>query len=79
MSGGSKGGGSIIDQVANSHQGLANASMDVEIAVADHPSDYVPMTDHRAVVSFIVLQPHKNMHSSGVDLSKFINLTWINP
>lgn len=56
-----------------------NASMDVEIAVADHPLDYVPMMDHQAVVSFIVLQPPENMCSSGVDLSKFITLTQINP
>jgi hypothetical protein len=46
-------GGNIIDRVVFSNKGFDDA----EIRVADKLSDYIPMTDHRAVKGFM------NIHS----------------
>jgi hypothetical protein len=43
---GSMAGGNIIDRVVLSNKGFD----DTEIQVADKSSDYIPMTDHRAVI-----------------------------
>jgi hypothetical protein len=43
-------GGSIIDRVATSRTGIH----DSEIAVANRSTDYIPKTDHRAVVARII-------------------------
>ena len=53
---GSNAGGNIIDRVVLSNKGFSDA----EIGVADRPSDYVPMTDHRAVVGFMNIHPPDN-------------------
>ena len=45
--------GSIIDQIATS----AGHFLDSEIYVADGYHDFVPMTDHRAIVGRIILKP----------------------
>ena len=46
-------GGNIIDRVVLSNKGFDDA----EIRIADKSSDYIPMTDHRAVIGFM------NIHS----------------
>jgi hypothetical protein len=53
---GSTGGGNIIDRIVASHIGFSDA----EIRVADRSSDYVPMTDHRAVIGFLNIHPPTN-------------------
>ena len=50
---GSTGGGNIIDRIVISRKGY----IDAEIHVADRSSDYIPMTDHRAVVGFMNIHP----------------------
>ena len=50
---GSTGSGNIIDRIVLSNKGFGDA----EIRVADKSSDYVPMTDHRAVVGFMNILP----------------------
>ena len=50
---GSTGGGNIIDRIVLSNKGFS----DTKIRVADRSSDYVPMTDHRAVIGFMIIQP----------------------
>jgi hypothetical protein len=46
-------GGSIIDRIVSS----AGCFLDSEIYVADGRTDFVPMTDHRAVIGRIILRP----------------------
>ena len=46
-------GGSIIDRIVTS----AGHFLDSEIFVADAHNDFVPMTDHRAVIGRIILKP----------------------
>ena len=46
-------GGSIIDRIVTS----SGSFIDSEILVADGHHDYVPMTDHRAIVGRLVLKP----------------------
>jgi hypothetical protein len=46
-------GGSIIDRIVTS----AGCFLDSEIYVADGHLDYVPMTDHRAIIGRIILKP----------------------
>ena len=50
---GSTGGGNIINRIVSSHTGFNDA----EIHVADRSSDYIPMTDHRAVIGFLNIHP----------------------
>jgi hypothetical protein len=50
---GSTGGGNIIDRIVASRIGFSDA----EIRVADRSSDYIPMTDHRAVMGFLNIHP----------------------
>src|SRR5882762_492695 len=53
---GSTGGGNVIDRIVASHTGFSDA----EISVADRSSDYIPMTDHRAVIGFLNIRPPTN-------------------
>ena len=46
-------GGSIIDRIVTSSSGI----IDSEILVADGHNDFVPMTDHRAIVGRLILKP----------------------
>jgi hypothetical protein len=50
---GATGGSNIIDQFVLSNMGFSDA----EIQVANRSSDYVPMTDHRAVIGYMNIQP----------------------
>ena len=50
---GSTGGSNIIDRIVISRKGY----IDAEIHVANRSSDYIPMTDHRAVVGFMNIHP----------------------
>ena len=52
-------GGSIIDRIVTS----ANGFLDSEIFVADGRADFIPMTDHRAVVGRIILKPPDRINS----------------
>ncbi|KAF5312013.1 hypothetical protein D9619_003843 [Psilocybe cf. subviscida] len=49
--------GNIIDRVVVSKIGIK----DSEIAVADKSFDFVPMTDHRAVIATLILQPPESI------------------
>ena len=65
---GSTGGGNIIDRIVLSHKGFSDAG----IHVSNRSSDYIPMTDHRAVVGFMNIHPPKNSNfmASRVEFSR---------
>jgi hypothetical protein len=69
-------GGNIIDQIVLSNKGFS----DGEIRVADRSTDYVPMTDHQAVIGYINIQlpPDSSLMTMHIKFSKGITANYRN-
>jgi hypothetical protein len=74
---GSTGGGNIIDRIVLSNKGFTDA----EIRVADRSSDYMPMTDRRAVVGFMNIQPPQSsiLMTSCIKFSRDVDASYGKP
>ncbi|KAK7015985.1 hypothetical protein R3P38DRAFT_2786379 [Favolaschia claudopus] len=64
---GSSGGGSIIDRVVSSKTRL----VDSEIFTADRYSDFIPSTDHRAVVARIIYAPPPSISCASTQMQSY--------